>query len=80
MLLKTLTLEPKHAGRQPIAFSKSPASYCKFSKVFLYGSRIDWNKTTWKETETCRKAKFYRLTGLAERGLKGNINLVVKTT
>ena len=59
MLLKTLTLEPKHAGRQPIAFSKSPASYCKFSKVFLYGSRIDWSKTTWKETET----KFYWLTG-----------------
>ncbi len=95
MILKTISLEPKHGWAIARRIQQISKEVLQVQQGSLYPAlhRLEqraWIKAKWAETETGRQAKFYSLTATGRAQLEketanwgrlsGAINLVVEST
>ena len=95
LILKTLSLEPKHGWAIAKRIQQISREVLQVQQGSLYPAlhRLEqhgWIKARWKESETGRKAKFYSLTAAGRAQLEkeaenwsrlsGAINLVVENS
>jgi len=75
LILKTLALEPMHGYGIAMRIEQiSQGTFCvnpgSLFPAFRRLERSGWVKPEWKETETSRRAKFYRLTEAGRKQLR----------
>src|SRR3977135_3237065 len=76
LILKTLALEPMHAHGIGLRIEQISKGVFQVNPGSLFPAfrrleRAGWLKSEWRETENNRRAKYYGLTALGRKQLKG---------
>ena len=76
LILKTLELEPRHGYGIALRIEQISGGVFQVNPGSLFPAfrrleRAGWLKSEWQATENSRRAKYYSLTGLGRKQLKG---------